>query len=65
MKTMPILVLLARVGARTDSTTCTQPRVWPISVHTQWLFLQYAPRVLHFSAFHIIMYNNVFEYFVH
>ena len=45
---------LARVGARTDSTMRSANRgAWPISAHAHWHSTrQYAPRVLHFSAFH-------------
>ena len=55
-----ILMPLARVGARTDSTTRyvqLQREAWPISAHAHWHSTQdvpyFAPRVLHFSAFYL------------
>ena len=49
---------LARVGARNDSTHALQlhREAWPISAHansTRHNVVQYALRVLHFSAFHL------------
>ena len=49
---------LARVRGRTDSITRLQLQreAWPISAHAHWHSTQdnvvFAPRVLHFSAFH-------------
>ena len=39
-----LLMPLARVGARTDSTTYTQREAWPISEHGSWYYVRYAPR---------------------
>ena len=53
-----LLMLLARVGARTDSTTHLQLQreAWPISTHMHWHSVEgavFMPRVLHFSAFSV------------
>ena len=42
---------LARVAARTDRGLQLHREAQPINVH-YWLDARYAPRVLHFSAFH-------------
>ena len=48
-----LLMPLAPVEARTDSTSRLQLQreAWPIFAHAHWHY-NYAPRVLHFSAFH-------------
>ena len=49
-----LLIPLALLGARTDAPRVQlQREAWPISAHAHWC-AQYAPRVLHFSAFHSI-----------
>ena len=47
-----ILMELARVAARTDRGLQLHREAWPLTAH-YWLDTRYAPRVLHFSAFHI------------
>ena len=47
-----LLIPLALLGARTDAPRVQlQCEAWPIFAHAHWC-AQYAPRVLHFSAFH-------------
>ena len=44
---------LAHVAARTDRGVQLHHKAWPITPHYR-LDRRYAPRVLHFSAFHFI-----------
>ena len=49
---------LARVAARADRGVVQLHReAWPITAY-YWLYTRYAPRVLHFSAFHFSSYKS-------
>ena len=54
-----LLMLLTRVGARADSTTHAATTRGVANFHARVLvYVQYAPRVLHFSAFHFIKFPS-------
>ena len=54
---LSILMQLARVEARTERGVQLHRWAWPITAY-YCLDTRYAPRVLHFSAFHIILVAN-------